>query len=94
MKNITKQKKLYKKILIIAILIYIIYVFANQQKVLNSYVSTCTYYEDQIEKKVAYQETLKQTKENINSEEYIEEIAREKLDMYLPNEKVYIDKSK
>ena len=25
--------------------------------------------------------------------EYIEEVAREKLDMYLPNEKVYIDKN-
>ena len=31
---------------------------------------------------------------NINSKEYIEEVAREKLDMYLPNEKVYIDISK
>ena len=40
------------------------------------------------------QEELKTTKENINSEEYIEEVAREKLDMYLPNEKVYIDISK
>ena len=30
-------------------------------------------------------------KTNINSLEYIEKIAREKLDMYLPNEKVYID---
>ena len=26
--------------------------------------------------------------------EYIEEMAREKLDMYLPNERVYIDTSK
>ena len=26
-----------------------------------------------------------------NSNEYIEQIAREKLDMYLPNERVYID---
>ena len=33
-------------------------------------------------------------KKNINSEEYIEEVAREKLDMYLPNERVYIDISK
>ena len=43
---------------------------------------------------MAYQESLNATKDNINSEEYIEQIAREKLDMYLPNEKVYIDKSK
>ena len=30
-------------------------------------------------------------KDNINSPEYIEEIAREKLGMYLPNERVFID---
>lgn len=94
MKNKVNHKKIYKKILLIAIFVYIIYIFANQQKVLNSYASTCEYYESQIVEKVAYQETLKQTRENINSEEYIEEIAREKLDMYLPNEKVYIDNSK
>ncbi len=29
---------------------------------------------------------LQKTKENVNSTEYIEEVAREKLDMYLPNE--------
>ena len=34
------------------------------------------------------------TKENVNSPEYIEEVAREKLDMYLPNERVYIDMNK
>jgi len=33
---------------------------------------------------------MHETKKNINSEKYIEEIAREKLDMYLPNETVYV----
>lgn len=28
-------------------------------------------------------------KDNINSPEYIEQVAREKLDMYLPNERIY-----
>ena len=37
---------------------------------------------------------LQKTKENVNSTEYIEEVAREKLVMYLPNERVYIDISK
>ena len=34
---------------------------------------------------------LKTVKNNINSTEYIENMAREKLGMYLPNERVYID---
>ena len=37
---------------------------------------------------------LLEEKENINSTEFIEEIARDKLGMYLPNERVYIDISK
>ena len=35
---------------------------------------------------------LSNKKKNIDSLEFIEETAREKLDMYLPNEKVYLDK--
>ena len=31
-------------------------------------------------------------KENVNSKEFIEQMAREKLEMYYPNEKVYVDK--
>jgi len=89
-----KNKKLYKKILFASIFIYVACIFINQQKVLNSYKATQEFYKKQIEEKMAYQESLNATKSNINSEEYIEQIAREKLDMYLPNEKVYIDKSK
>ena len=51
------------------------------------------YYTEQINKQLAYQESLTAKKDNINSKEYIEEVAREKLDMYLPNERVYIDKT-
>ena len=45
------------------------------------------------EKEVAEeeQEKLNEMKENITSDEYIEQIAREKLGMYYPNERVYID---
>ena len=86
--------KLYKKLFIVGIIIYVIYIFANQQKVLNSYKSAQEYYNEQIEVKLAHKETLNETKRNINSEEYIEQVAREKLDMYLPNERVYIDTSK
>ena len=94
MKKKSKNKILIKKICFIVIGIYAICIFINQQKTLNSYQTSQIYYQQEIETKLAYQETLKNKKSNINSEEYIEEIAREKLDMYLPNEKVYIDKNK
>ncbi len=89
-----KMKKSLKKIFIIILAVYIMYTFISQQKVLNSYKTSQEYYTQQIEEKLAYKETLNNKKNNINSEEYIEEAAREKLDMYLPNERVYIDTSK
>lgn len=89
-----KINKIYKKIFVFAIIIYVVYIFASQQKVLNSYKTEQQYYSQQIEAKIAYKEALQEKKSNISSEEYIEEAAREKLDMYLPNERVYIDTSK
>ena len=92
MKKNLKNNKIYKKILILGILAYIIYIFVGQQKVLNSYKNTQEYYTEQLDTQLAYQKSLNETKSNISSKEYIEKIAREKLDMYLPNERVYIDR--
>ena len=94
MKKSLKCKKLYKKIFIVAILFYVVYLFIGQQKTLNSYKSSQAYYAKQLSEKQAYQESLTESKSNINSPEYIEKMAREKLDMYLPNETVFVDKSK
>jgi len=91
MKRDSKIKNLIKKILILIILIYVSYIFLCQQRSLNSYAAGQEYYSNQIEEQKQHQETLTALKENINSPEYIEEIARQKLDMYLPNERVYID---
>ena len=92
MKKQIKTNKIYKKLLILSILIYIAYIFIGQQKTLNSYKNTQDYYIEQLNTQLAYQESLNKTKSNIDSKEYIEKVAREKLDMYLPNERVYIDK--
>lgn len=92
MKKTIKTNKIYKKILILGILVYVMYIFIGQQKTLNSYRNTQKYYSEQLNTQLAYQESLYETKSNINSKEYIEKAAREKLDMYLPNERVYIDK--
>lgn len=94
MKKKIKSNNIYKKLIFIAIMSYVLYIFIGQQKTLNSYKNMQTYYNEQLTKQLAYQESLYETKANIDSEEYIEEVAREKLDMYLPNERVYIDNSK
>ncbi len=88
MKN---KKTILKKLIFIAILIYAIITFIQQQKVLNTYTSQKESLDAQIAEAEEYQEELNEEKANVNSPEYIEAIAREKLDMYLPNERVYVD---
>ena len=88
MKNL---KKFIKRLICIVILIYAIVTFCNQQKILNTYASNKAVLNNQIEEANKKKEYLNKIKENANSELYIEDIAREKLDMYLPNERVYIN---
>ena len=89
-----KSKKIVKIIVILILVIYAILTFINQQKTLNQYKSEASTYSEQLETAKETNSELQKTKENVNSTEYIEEVAREKLDMYLPNERVYIDISK
>ena len=85
------MKNIFKKILLIAVGIYIISIFISQQQLLNTYQKEIGKYETQKQEAEETKESLVAMKDNVNSPEYIEEIAREKLGMYLPNERVYID---
>lgn len=87
-----KKKKLYKKLLILLVLGYAIFTLINQQKVLNQYSANSKELTSKIETQKSYNDELNAEKENVNSKEFIEQMAREKLEMYYPNEKVYVDK--
>lgn len=87
-----KNKKIYRKLFILIVGIYVIFTLVNQQKTLNLYRQNSKELASQIEDQKAYKEELSNQKDDVTSEEFIEETAREKLDMYLPNEKVYIDR--
>ena len=86
-----KKKLRINRFIIIAVLIYFIYTLVSQQQTLNSYKQEASTYSNQIEEANDKNEELKNVKNNINSTEYIENMAREKLGMYLPNVRVYID---
>ena len=88
MKNI---KRFIKWLIIIALVIYSLVTFINQQKILNTYATNKEEVESNLQEAKKEQEELGKIKENINSKEYIEDAAREELDMYLPNERVYVD---
>ena len=89
MKN--SKKKFLRNIILILMLIYVAYTLITQQQTLNKYSNESDTLSAQIEEQQKYKEELAKKKEDINSEEFIEDVAREKLDMYVPNEKVYID---
>lgn len=88
------MKKILRYTFVILIFIYIIHIFITQQGLLNSYAVESKGYKSQIEEANKTQEELLSSIQSLNLTNYIEEEAREKLDMYLPNERVYIDITK
>lgn len=84
----------FGRAIFLVFIIYAIYSITNQQKLLNSYATEKNDYQNRLENAKEQNNELKDTLNNINSTNYIEEMARDKLDMYLPNERVYIDVDK
>ena len=91
MKTKFKLKSILMKLALIIVGIYLVVTFINQQKKIVSYDSNIEYLSSKIDEQKEYKEELNSVRDNIDSPEYIEEVAREKLNMYMPNEKVYID---
>ena len=92
-----KRNKLLRNAFIIALIIWIV-MLIKQQINISQYKDDIKDLSSKIE--VAEKElddnkqNLEQEKKNTDSLEYIEKLAREKLGMYLPNERVYIDSTK
>lgn len=89
-----KKKFKFNRIIIIGIILYILYAIISRQQVLSAYKKEEQDYQKLIAQEKQRNAELQEVKDNINSTEFIEDIARNKLGMYLPNERVYIDISK
>lgn len=87
-----KTRKILRNLIFVIIAIYMIFVLINQQKTLNRYSKNAEELQQQIATEEANKEELLQKQEAVNSLEFIEEMAREKLDMYYPYERIYVDK--
>ena len=86
-----KYSKLVRRLFIGIIGIYVIFTLVNQQKTLNQYDAESEKLAQQIQEQNNYNSELSKQQEDVNSLEFIEQTAREKLDMYYPNERVYVD---
>ena len=84
-------KKLLKSVLITAGLFYACVVWAKQESAIMKYDKEYVNYEALIQEEELKNEQLINTKKKISTEKYIEEVAREKLGLIMPNELVIID---
>ena len=85
------NKKLITLIIIVPSIILFLITFINQEKMSKKYDEESSQYTQQIENAQTAQNKLKSTSSSLNTLNYIEDTARNKLDMYLPNERVYVD---
>lgn len=85
------------KILIFALIVfslYFVYTIYDQQLQINKYNSQIEMYNSEIASKKELTEYYKNQSQNIETVEYIEQVARETLGYVKPYEKVFIDTNK
>jgi len=76
---------------LIGFIIYFIFVFFEQQKVLYAKNIEMNNIQAKIKEEMELNEELKKQKEMLATDEYIEKVAREKLGMVKPGERIFID---
>lgn len=86
-------KKLGYTLTLITFFIYGIYTISEQQTELNNIKKETEKYSALLEEASMEYEQLLEIKENINSDSYIEEVAREKLGLVMPYEIIFVDAS-
>jgi len=88
-----KRKKPAWGLIIITsvLLIYLGYIFIKQQNMIYAQQSYMEDIQAKIDEEINLNKKLLKQKEEINSREYIEKVAREKLDMVKHGERVFVD---
>ena len=86
------RKKILKWMLFITIpiIVYLLFVIVEQQEILMQKEQAIRNVQAKIEEEKRLNEELKRQKEILNTYEYVESVAREKLGMVKPGEKIFI----
>jgi len=80
-----------KLCMLVFLFIYAVYTLIKQEIEINKYEKEKIAYMEQITLAKQKHDEYKHYSEYVNSDEYIEKIAREKLGMLLPEERIYIE---
>lgn len=86
-------KKLLSTLAVTAVCLYFACVLIEQEMQLNELSSEIEAYQAQLDEANMRTEELRETKNIINTDEYIEKYAREKLGLVMPYEIVFVDAS-
>ncbi|MCX7711965.1 MAG: septum formation initiator family protein [Clostridia bacterium] len=78
-------------IVVLGLLVYFAYIVFDQQKVMQIKKEELKSVDEKIKQEMKLNEELKKQKEAVNTDEYTEKIAREKLGMVRQGEKVFVD---
>ena len=91
-----KRRKMPKiwVVIISVFLLYFAYVFYEQQDILKAKTGQMKRIQAKIEEQEKVNRELQKQKEMLDSDEYIEKIARERLGMVKQGEKIFRDKNK
>lgn len=90
----SKRKIIILNLIFCAFIVYAVITFISQEITLTNYSSDYSYYQGKTIEENNRNAVLLKEKENINTDQYIEKIAREKLGLVMPNETIYIDSSR
>lgn len=86
-----KKKSSLGVIILLAIFLYLSYAAIDQQNLINSKSDELNRIDSKIAEEKKVNDQLANELEMINSDEYKEKVAREKLGMVKENETVYVD---
>ncbi|MCR4436477.1 MAG: septum formation initiator family protein [Clostridiales bacterium] len=89
-----RKKSKLGMIALIGVLAYFFYIMVGQQKLIYEKTVELNNIQEKIAEENRQNQELKKQKEMVNSDEYIEKIAREKLDMVKHGERVFVDVNK
>ena len=81
-------------LILIAFVVYFCHIIVEQQKIINDKLHALREIENKIREEENLKEELQKEKEMLSSEEYMEKIARKKLGLVKPGEKIFIDINK
>ena len=86
-----RKSKRIRALIVLALIVYVSYIFVVQEMEFNKYKELKVSYNEQIRLAQIKTDEYKKYAEYVKSDEYIEKIAREKLGMLYPEEKIYIE---